>query len=320
MASSTTTTRLNMEKPGQDQSLQQQQQPPQQPLRCPRCDSSNTKFCYYNNYSLSQPRHFCKACKRYWTRGGTLRNVPVGGGCRKNKRVKRPNIGGASSTVDGVDSSSSVLQNPNPNRPNQSPPSRIDVSSGLSHVNPLFYGLPSNSSEMNFSFPRFSSTSAYDLLPNQLNGLGLGFSSNGFNPNRQIQDGLASNSLLSSYSSMFGSATSYSNTSTTTTTSPTIASLLASAGISPQNKLIKDNPYFQGLTPFDQFQMASRTSDHMKEVKNEEGQNRMGDWDTQCQNQMEEIGLSDPTIYWNSTSVGNWHDPANIGSSVTSLI
>ncbi|KAK1278798.1 Dof zinc finger protein DOF5.3 [Acorus gramineus] len=70
------------------QHLEQQQQQPQ--LKCPRCDSMNTKFCYYNNYSLSQPRHFCKACKRYWTRGGTLRNVPVGGGCRKNKRLKRP--------------------------------------------------------------------------------------------------------------------------------------------------------------------------------------------------------------------------------------
>ncbi|KAJ1701001.1 hypothetical protein LUZ63_000780 [Rhynchospora breviuscula] len=63
--------------------------PNQTPLRCPRCDSSNTKFCYYNNYSLAQPRHFCKSCKRYWTRGGTLRNVPVGGGCRKNKRTKK---------------------------------------------------------------------------------------------------------------------------------------------------------------------------------------------------------------------------------------
>ncbi|KAK1326739.1 Dof zinc finger protein DOF1.4 [Acorus calamus] len=53
----------------------------------------NTKFCYYNNYSLSQPRHFCKSCKRYWTRGGTLRNVPVGGGCRrKNKRHRRHNL------------------------------------------------------------------------------------------------------------------------------------------------------------------------------------------------------------------------------------
>ncbi|XP_068661039.1 dof zinc finger protein DOF3.5-like [Aristolochia californica] len=55
---------------------------------CPRCDSSNTKFCYYNNYSLTQPRYFCKGCRRYWTRGGSLRNVPVGGGCRKNRRGK----------------------------------------------------------------------------------------------------------------------------------------------------------------------------------------------------------------------------------------
>ncbi|XP_062102141.1 dof zinc finger protein DOF5.3-like [Humulus lupulus] len=54
-------------------------------LRCPRCDSANTKFCYYNNYNLTQPRHFCKTCRRYWTKGGALRNVPIGGGCRKNK-------------------------------------------------------------------------------------------------------------------------------------------------------------------------------------------------------------------------------------------
>ncbi|XWS29371.1 hypothetical protein CRYUN_Cryun24cG0023800 [Craigia yunnanensis] len=58
-----------------------------QDLRCPRCDSSNTKFCYYNNYNLTQPRHFCKTCRRYWTKGGALRNVPIGGGCRKNKNT-----------------------------------------------------------------------------------------------------------------------------------------------------------------------------------------------------------------------------------------
>ncbi|KAI4975617.1 dof zinc finger protein 4-like [Hordeum vulgare subsp. vulgare] len=58
----------------------------QEEVRCPRCDSANTKFCYYNNYNLSQPRHFCKGCRRYWTKGGLLRNVPVGGGCRKPKR------------------------------------------------------------------------------------------------------------------------------------------------------------------------------------------------------------------------------------------
>lgn len=58
------------------------------PQKCPRCESLNTKFCYYNNYSLSQPRYLCKACRRYWTHGGTLRNVRIGGGCRKPKRAK----------------------------------------------------------------------------------------------------------------------------------------------------------------------------------------------------------------------------------------
>lgn len=61
---------------------------PEAALNCPRCDSTNTKFCYFNNYSLTQPRHFCKTCRRYWTRGGALRNVPVGGGFRRNKRSK----------------------------------------------------------------------------------------------------------------------------------------------------------------------------------------------------------------------------------------
>ncbi|KAJ8511429.1 hypothetical protein OPV22_001863 [Ensete ventricosum] len=74
------------------QQQQQQQQDtkarphPEHALQCPRCSSTNTKFCYYNNYSLSQPRYFCKGCRRYWTQGGSLRNVPVGGGCRKTKR------------------------------------------------------------------------------------------------------------------------------------------------------------------------------------------------------------------------------------------
>ncbi|XP_010449133.1 PREDICTED: dof zinc finger protein DOF4.4-like [Camelina sativa] len=58
------------------------------PQVCARCSSVNTKFCYYNNYNMSQPRYFCKECRRYWTQGGTLRNVPVGGGCRKPKRPR----------------------------------------------------------------------------------------------------------------------------------------------------------------------------------------------------------------------------------------
>lgn len=69
--------------------------PEHEHLKCPRCDSSNTKFCYYNNYNLSQPRHFCKNCRRYWTKGGTLRNIPIGGGTRKNKRSSISNKRGA---------------------------------------------------------------------------------------------------------------------------------------------------------------------------------------------------------------------------------
>ncbi|KAA8534223.1 hypothetical protein F0562_031584 [Nyssa sinensis] len=61
---------------------------PEAALKCPRCESTNTKFCYFNNYSLLQPRHFCKTCRRYWTRGGELRNVPVGGGYRRSKKSK----------------------------------------------------------------------------------------------------------------------------------------------------------------------------------------------------------------------------------------
>ncbi|KAG8373453.1 hypothetical protein BUALT_Bualt11G0025800 [Buddleja alternifolia] len=71
--------------------------PQEPPPKCPRCDSPNTKFCYYNNYSLTQPRHFCKTCRRYWTKGGALRNVPIGGGCRKNKKMKSsPGLSGDS--------------------------------------------------------------------------------------------------------------------------------------------------------------------------------------------------------------------------------
>ncbi|KAH6803787.1 hypothetical protein C2S51_032034 [Perilla frutescens var. frutescens] len=76
---------------------------PQEPaVKCPRCDSPNTKFCYYNNYSLTQPRHFCKTCRRYWTKGGALRNVPIGGGCRKNKKLKSsPRLSGDSRDSSG---------------------------------------------------------------------------------------------------------------------------------------------------------------------------------------------------------------------------
>ncbi|CAL0309329.1 unnamed protein product [Lupinus luteus] len=155
------------------QSDQKQQQVA---LTCPRCDSSKTKFCYYNNYSLSQPRHFCKACKRYWTRGGTIRNVPVGGGFRKNKRVKRPTT--TSSSIHSTSSPSAPSANSNPS--SQQPQIHIGSTSTSNHINLLFYGLPSNSSDLNLPFSRFNSSrissSVYDLHPH-LNALGLGLTS-----------------------------------------------------------------------------------------------------------------------------------------------
>ncbi|KAG7621243.1 Zinc finger Dof-type [Arabidopsis suecica] len=67
--------------------------PPPPPRVCARCDSDNTKFCYYNNYCEFQPRYFCKNCRRYWTHGGALRNIPIGGSSRaKRARVNQPSV------------------------------------------------------------------------------------------------------------------------------------------------------------------------------------------------------------------------------------
>ncbi|XP_042992216.1 dof zinc finger protein 4-like [Carya illinoinensis] len=71
------------------------------------CNSTNTKFCYYNNYNFSQPRHFCKSCRRYWTRGGTLRDIPVGSGSRKN--AKRSRIVTASTATSQWDRSCWIM-------------------------------------------------------------------------------------------------------------------------------------------------------------------------------------------------------------------
>ncbi|KAI5443583.1 cyclic dof factor 3 [Lathyrus oleraceus] len=64
---------------------------PDKIVQCPRCKSFDTKFCYFNNYNVNQPRHFCRSCHRYWTAGGTMRNVAVGAGRRKNKHITNDN-------------------------------------------------------------------------------------------------------------------------------------------------------------------------------------------------------------------------------------
>ncbi|PIN07395.1 hypothetical protein CDL12_19283 [Handroanthus impetiginosus] len=277
-----------------------------QPLKCPRCDSSNTKFCYYNNYSLSQPRHFCKACKRYWTRGGTLRNVPVGGGCRKNKRVKRP------SSSSGGDAASSPAAN-------ASAQPRIDLSpAASSHINnPLFYGLHSNINPVELSsFPLVPSfrvsnsdhNTGFDLQPQMNNNLGIGFSSSGL-----IQQAL--NTASSSATSSLGNYNNHSlfGSSTLASTS-TMASLLASTFQRQKFANNNNSNNFPGLMPYE---------DHGKEVKLE-GENRLM-WSSNPNpnpnpNPIEEINSSDPSL-WTTSNVGSWFDPSNMGSSsVPSLI
>ncbi|KAK6144497.1 hypothetical protein DH2020_021317 [Rehmannia glutinosa] len=106
----------------------------QQTLKCPRCESTNTKFCYYNNYSLSQPRYFCKSCRRYWTKGGTLRNVPVGGGCRRNN--KRPSSSGQSPSSTSSSSKIRIHDDHQPMITTTDHPSPI-----IPSFNPLSYQL-----------------------------------------------------------------------------------------------------------------------------------------------------------------------------------
>ncbi|XP_058772472.1 cyclic dof factor 3-like [Vicia villosa] len=63
---------------------------PDMTVPCPRCNSKDTKFRYYNNFKAKQPRHFCKNCQRYWTSGGTVRKMLVEAGRRKNKFTNFP--------------------------------------------------------------------------------------------------------------------------------------------------------------------------------------------------------------------------------------
>ncbi|XP_018489307.1 dof zinc finger protein DOF1.1-like isoform X1 [Raphanus sativus] len=86
---------------------------PEAAQNCPRCNSINTKFCYYNNYNPTQPRHYSKACRRYWTDGGKLRDIPEGGRRRRNSKK---NKNGSSKSP----SSSSILPSPTVNAPSSS--------------------------------------------------------------------------------------------------------------------------------------------------------------------------------------------------------
>lgn len=114
-----------------------------QALNCPRCNSTNTKFCYYNNYNPTQPRYLCKACRRYWTHGGTLRNVPVGGSSRKKIKpsLGTPSLSNNSKLFLDLNPKSTNMSSSN-FLPNSIPPTRTfmhqfnhDLNMGLYYAN-----------------------------------------------------------------------------------------------------------------------------------------------------------------------------------------
>ncbi|XP_076917258.1 dof zinc finger protein DOF3.7-like isoform X1 [Bidens hawaiensis] len=153
---------------------------PQKPqaLNCPRCNSAHTKFCYYNNYSLSQPRYFCKTCRRYWTDGGSLRNVPVGGGSRRNKRSSSS----SSSSVPAAMSknqypmmapqvASLITQNPNKTiiqGQGQGQGQSQDLNLGYTNISLQFGNLPYNPNTTTSSSQQFS---AMEFLKSGLGNL-----------------------------------------------------------------------------------------------------------------------------------------------------
>ncbi|KAK4584457.1 hypothetical protein RGQ29_022259 [Quercus rubra] len=151
----------------------------QEQLPCPRCDSTNTKFCYYNNYNFSQPRHFCKSCRRYWTHGGTLRDIPVGGGSRKNAKRSRT----TSHTMSSTSSQDPLSATP------------VLVPLGSNHGSSVQFGLGGNgggsdkgnvnvcgtfTSLLNTQGPGFLALGGFGL------GLGTGFEEMGFGLGRAV--------------------------------------------------------------------------------------------------------------------------------------
>ncbi|KEH42885.1 putative transcription factor C2C2-Dof family [Medicago truncatula] len=158
------------EKPMLERKPKQQKQ---EAINCPRCNSINTKFCYYNNYSLTQPRYFCKTCRRYWTQGGSIRNIPVGGGSRKNNKNR---------------SSSSFVSNPSPSTKNildENQNHKIhheegqDLNLGFPHISDLVQQnnntSSSTSSALELLTSGFSSSSRglHSFMPAQVQGCGF---------------------------------------------------------------------------------------------------------------------------------------------------
>ncbi|KAG0502084.1 hypothetical protein HPP92_002156 [Vanilla planifolia] len=146
----------------------------EQALSCPRCNSTNTKFCYYNNYSLNQPRYFCKTCRRYWTEGGSLRNVPVGGGSRKNKRPSSSTFSPSASSLTSSTTTAATTATSLVSELDHAPQMPLGASNFYQGGKDLNLSFPNQN--MGHEFGGFPSSSSSSLSAMELlrSGMGLG--------------------------------------------------------------------------------------------------------------------------------------------------
>ncbi|KAL0853849.1 hypothetical protein Bca101_059001 [Brassica carinata] len=123
---------------------------PAESLPCPRCNSIITKFCYYNNYNLLQPRYFCKSCRRYWTQGGTLRDVPIGGGTRRSSSKRNRPFSSSATTASSPSCSASVITMSQGTVTNEAKGSTVN--SGHESDGAAFLALGSGSGGLDYEF------------------------------------------------------------------------------------------------------------------------------------------------------------------------
>ncbi|OMO65141.1 Zinc finger, Dof-type [Corchorus olitorius] len=203
----------SMKRPNNPQNQQQNSEQ----LKCPRCDSTNTKFCYYNNYNKSQPRHFCKACKRHWTKGGTLRNVPVGGG-RKNKRLKTSsNTNTAAAVVASAAAATTTTTTTTTSFMAIQPPQQRQVNPTMQFPSSLLQQNSSVNCKSNNNSMFLGSSSSTTLSLPQTQGMQFPFSSS--------SSSSFDTTTPSSISTSFQSSSIYNYTGSETMEDPTISSI-----------------------------------------------------------------------------------------------
>lgn len=282
--------------------------------------------------------HLNSQLYRYWTRGGTLRNVPVGGGCRKNKRMKK-----GSSTISAISNPLPTMVSDPSSLPLQISNLPIPPSSNSGVIDPIFYGLQNNSTDLN-SFPDFlkrldqrsgmpnvntSCNDQYDLNP-LLNTMGLSYPVN-YSGNLQFH-----------HTDHNGTASANFAPSTMTSTSLAREFLLLGSSFSSSSTSLGLHPKtdlnISGRTPpFQDIQaaMANGGLGLFKDVKegdtNKYGMNQSDhrlEWQIPCnETPLANISaVAEPnSLYWNinASGVGNgWSETAgtNCGPSVTPLI